>query len=312
MHGTTRHGKNIRGEYAAVFDPLDGSANIEAGLPCGTIFGILRVSGSAREGQKAGPSTIVLSGRRLVAAGYCLYGPSTKLVFTLGAGVFEFTLQGEGGHEGQDGEGRGGGGGGGVGLGGGGLEFVLTRSNMRIPRSGHVSSVGLRSVWWCASASVRVWSVARDCGGLLFDCLRDRDREGTSAREWLTYGLRSTGSENEMQRREEERQAVLWESWGSCERKRFRRCDMIFFGRARPGMDAFCSLPPGCLVAGGLGGSGAGVPPCQFVLLAALVTIHSPRRSMFALTPSPGCFGHASLPPIGRAGAGADLQRERG
>lgn len=122
-----------RGEYAAVFDPLDGSANIEAGLPCGTIFGILRVSGSAREGQKAGPSTIVLPGRRLVAAGYCLYGPSTKLVFTLGSGVFEFTLEEE--EEGGKAARRRGGGGG---LGGGGLEFVLTRSNMRIPRSGHV------------------------------------------------------------------------------------------------------------------------------------------------------------------------------
>ena len=120
-----------------MFDPLDGSANIEAGLPCGTIFGILRVSGSAREGQKAGPSTIVLPGRRLVAAGYCLYGPSTKLVFTLGAGVFEFTLEGEG----EEARGAQGKADGGAGLGGGGLEFVLTRSNMRIPRSGHVSFV---------------------------------------------------------------------------------------------------------------------------------------------------------------------------
>lgn len=126
-----------------MFDPLDGSANIEAGLPCGTIFGILRVSGSAREGQKAGPSTIVLPGRRLVAAGYCLYGPSTKLVFTLGAGVFEFTLRGEGEglEEEEGGARRGGGGRAAAGLGGGGLEFVLTRSNMRIPRSGNVSLV---------------------------------------------------------------------------------------------------------------------------------------------------------------------------
>lgn len=138
---TSKTAAQNRGEYAAVFDPLDGSANIEAGLPCGTIFGILRVSGSAREGQKAGPSTIVLPGRRLVAAGYCLYGPSTKLVFTLGAGVFEFTLLGEGQRE----EGEGGLGDDG-GLGGGGLEFVLTRSNMRIPRSGHVSVFCLSAV----------------------------------------------------------------------------------------------------------------------------------------------------------------------
>lgn len=142
-----------RGEYAAVFDPLDGSANIEAGLPCGTIFGILRTSGSTREGLKAGPGTIVLPGRRLVAAGYCLYGPSTKLVFTLGNGVFEFTLEGEGATEqqeaagwrpeaGNSGSGSGSGGSGGAsggGLGGGNLNFVLSKSNMRIPQSGKVS-----------------------------------------------------------------------------------------------------------------------------------------------------------------------------
>ncbi|CAM9860290.1 unnamed protein product [Scytosiphon promiscuus] len=139
--GEEMHGS---GEYAAVFDPLDGSANIEAGLPCGTIFGILRVSGSAREGRKAGPSTIVLPGRRLVAAGYCLYGPSTKLVFTLGAGVHEFTLLGEGAEARGRGEGEGRGG-----LGGGGLEFVLTRANMRIPRSGNIFSVNeANSVSW--------------------------------------------------------------------------------------------------------------------------------------------------------------------
>ncbi|CAN0433894.1 unnamed protein product [Ectocarpus sp. 12 AP-2014] len=133
--GDEMHG----GEYAAVFDPLDGSANIEAGLPCGTIFGILRASGSAREGRKAGPSTVVLPGRRLVAAGYCLYGPSTKLVFTLGAGVFEFTLRGEGAQ----------GGGAEGGLGGGELDFVLTRSNLRIPRSGNIYSVNeANSVSW--------------------------------------------------------------------------------------------------------------------------------------------------------------------
>lgn len=78
----------------------------------------------------------MLSGRRLVAAGYCLYGPSTKLVFTLGSGVFEFTLDedvwgGSGANAGT--ERRGGG------LGGGTLEFVLSRSNMRIPSSGKVS-----------------------------------------------------------------------------------------------------------------------------------------------------------------------------
>lgn len=140
-----------------MFDPLDGSANIEAGLPCGTIFGILRASGSAREGRKAGPSTVVLPGRRLVAAGYCLYGPSTKLVFTLGAGVFEFTLRGEGAQ----------GGGGEGGLGGGELDFVLTRSNLRIPRSGNVRPFScLQRACFCA-----LWARDREVAMMRFVCI---------------------------------------------------------------------------------------------------------------------------------------------
>ncbi|CAM9836416.1 unnamed protein product, partial [Discosporangium mesarthrocarpum] len=112
------------GEYAAVFDPLDGSANIEAGLPCGTIFGVLRGTGTCiREGPRAGPSTIMLPGRRLVAAGYCLYGVNTRLVITLGNGVYEFTLDEQLRRE------------------GGGWEFLLTKSKIRIPKRGRICSV---------------------------------------------------------------------------------------------------------------------------------------------------------------------------
>lgn len=79
---------DFTGEYAAVFDPLDGSANIGAGLPCGTVFGILK----RPPGGKVGPSTVLQLGAKQVAAGYCLYGGQTIMVITVGRGVFQFTL----------------------------------------------------------------------------------------------------------------------------------------------------------------------------------------------------------------------------
>jgi fructose-1,6-bisphosphatase I len=58
------------GDYIAVFDPIDGSKNIDASLPVGTIFGIYR---NRRGGAKMDASTFLQDGRSLVAAGYCLY-----------------------------------------------------------------------------------------------------------------------------------------------------------------------------------------------------------------------------------------------
>jgi fructose-1,6-bisphosphatase I len=81
-----RHGK-----YVVVFDPLDGSSNIDVNVSIGTIFSIFR-----REPDPAGdrdPLRDVLQpGRRQLAAGYILYGPSTMLVYTTGHGVTAFTL----------------------------------------------------------------------------------------------------------------------------------------------------------------------------------------------------------------------------
>ena len=57
------------GRYVAVFDPLDGSKNIDASLPVGTIFGIYK----APTGVKADVNTFLDNGSELVAAGYCLY-----------------------------------------------------------------------------------------------------------------------------------------------------------------------------------------------------------------------------------------------
>ena len=77
------------GKYVIVFDPLDGSSNIDVNINVGTIFSILRRIEGAQDG--AG-SSLLQPGRAQVAAGYVLYGPSTTLVYTFGQGVFGFTL----------------------------------------------------------------------------------------------------------------------------------------------------------------------------------------------------------------------------
>lgn len=78
------------GDYVATFDPLDGSKNIDASLPVGTIFGIYKKEGFQTE---VTPDTFLQRGSdSLVAAGYCLYSATTVLVVTLGSGVDGFTL----------------------------------------------------------------------------------------------------------------------------------------------------------------------------------------------------------------------------
>jgi fructose-1,6-bisphosphatase I len=74
------------GEYIIVFDPLDGSSNIDVNVNVGTIFSILR----RPLGQVS--DAILQAGHQQIAAGYVLYGPSTILVYTTGDGVFGFTL----------------------------------------------------------------------------------------------------------------------------------------------------------------------------------------------------------------------------
>lgn len=75
------------GKYIIVFDPLDGSSNIDVNVNVGTIFSVHRrlTSGSLEE-------SILQPGTKQVAAGYVLYGPSTVLVYTAGDGVHGFTL----------------------------------------------------------------------------------------------------------------------------------------------------------------------------------------------------------------------------
>ncbi len=94
-----------KGKYLVLFDPLDGSSNIDINLTVGTIFSVLR----CREGMEPETEDFLRKGNEQVCAGFVLYGPSTMLVLTTGNGVNGFTLD-------QD-----------VG------EFILTHCNMRIP-----------------------------------------------------------------------------------------------------------------------------------------------------------------------------------
>jgi fructose-1,6-bisphosphatase I len=94
-----------KGEYLLVFDPLDGSSNIDVNVSIGTIFSVLRCP----DGQQATEESFLQPGTKQVAAGYAVYGPQTVLVLTTGHGVNCFTLDRELG------------------------SWVLTQSNMRIP-----------------------------------------------------------------------------------------------------------------------------------------------------------------------------------
>ncbi len=95
-----------KGEYLLVFDPLDGSSNIDVNISVGTIFSVLRCpEGVKNPDEKA----FLQPGTKQVAAGYAVYGSSTVLVLTLGDGVHVFTLDREQG------------------------SFILTGSNVKIP-----------------------------------------------------------------------------------------------------------------------------------------------------------------------------------
>jgi fructose-1,6-bisphosphatase I len=102
------------GKYVLVFDPLDGSSNIDVNVSIGTIFGIYRRLSTD------GPGTMedcLQCGRNLVAAGYVIYGSSTVMVYTTGHGVHGFTLD--------------------PGLG----EFLLSHPNIRLPEKPKYYSV---------------------------------------------------------------------------------------------------------------------------------------------------------------------------
>lgn len=110
------------GKYVLLYDPLDGSSNIDFNIPVGTIFAIYRRL------TEAGPGTLedcLQPGRELVAAGYIIYGMSTMLVYTTGMGVHGFTLDPSVG------------------------EFLLSHQDIRLPEESKYFSVnlGYRLFW---------------------------------------------------------------------------------------------------------------------------------------------------------------------
>ena len=105
------------GKYIIVFDPLDGSSNIDVNVSVGTIFSILR-----RPEGTHGEAAVLQPGWKQVAAGYVVYGSSTIFVYTAGQGVFGFTLEPEIG------------------------AFVLSYANMKMPVRGDTYSVNEANV----------------------------------------------------------------------------------------------------------------------------------------------------------------------
>jgi fructose-1,6-bisphosphatase I len=95
-----------QGEYLLLFDPLDGSSNIDVNVSIGTIFSVLK---KPEDSSGVSEEDFLQAGAKQVAAGYCVYGPQTTLVLTVGDGVAMFTLDREQG------------------------SFVLTQENLRIP-----------------------------------------------------------------------------------------------------------------------------------------------------------------------------------
>jgi fructose-1,6-bisphosphatase I len=81
-----------QGDYLLLFDPLDGSSNIDVNVSVGTIFSVLKRQDPIGAVSQA---DFLQPGSQQVAAGYCVYGPQTTLVLTLGAGVAMFTLDRE-------------------------------------------------------------------------------------------------------------------------------------------------------------------------------------------------------------------------
>ena len=102
-------------KYAVLFDPLDGSSNIDVNVSVGTIFSILRKPDGAD--AKPNSSWLLQPGKDQVAAGYVLYGSSTMMVYTVGNGVHGFTLDPTIG------------------------AFILSHENIRMPERGKYYSV---------------------------------------------------------------------------------------------------------------------------------------------------------------------------
>jgi fructose-1,6-bisphosphatase I len=126
-----------RGEYLLLFDPLDGSSNIDVNVSIGTIFSVLRKP----EGVAVSGKDFLQAGSQQVAAGYCVYGPQTTLVLTVGHGVAMFTLDREQG------------------------SFVLTQEHVRIPEDTQEFAINM--------SNMRHWDAATK--RYIDECLQGRE-----------------------------------------------------------------------------------------------------------------------------------------
>lgn len=108
------------GRYTLLYDPIDGSSNIDINLNIGSIFSIRKQEGEDIDGDAL---DLLQDGHKQIAAGYILYGPSTLLVYSIGTGVHSFTLDPSLG------------------------EFILIHENMQVPEHGPVYSVNEGNFW---------------------------------------------------------------------------------------------------------------------------------------------------------------------
>ncbi len=127
-----------QGEFMLLFDPLDGSSNIDVNVSIGTIFSVLRKVNNQRGVSE---EDFLQPGKQQAAAGYCIYGPQTTLVLTVGDGVAMFTLDREQG------------------------SWVLTEENVRVPEDTKEFAINM--------SNMRHWddSVKR----YIDDCLAGKD-----------------------------------------------------------------------------------------------------------------------------------------
>lgn len=109
------------GRYTLLYDPIDGSSNVDINLNVGSIFSIRQHSGTV-EPDGSGQD-LLQNGHQQLAAGYILYGPSTMLVYSIGKGVHAFTLDPSLG------------------------EFILSAENIQVPEHGPIYSVNEGNFW---------------------------------------------------------------------------------------------------------------------------------------------------------------------
>ena len=139
-----------KGEYLLLFDPLDGSSNIDVNVSIGTIFSVLRMP---EDDRGVDEGDFLQNGAQQVAAGYCVYGPQTTLVLTVGDGVAMFTLDREQG------------------------SFVLTQENVRIPADTQEFAINM--------SNMRHWD--EPVRRYIDECLQGRDgpREKDFNMRWI-------------------------------------------------------------------------------------------------------------------------------